>query len=68
MIKKGKKIKCETFKIWLIIEKRTEFTDGTDVFEDLDERTESAGEFSNLGDAEEQMNTIKEFYAGDFTK
>jgi hypothetical protein len=63
-----KKIKSETFKVWLVVEKRTEYSDGTEVFEDLPEPTESAGEFSTLEDTEEQINTIHEFYAGDFKK
>lgn len=59
----------ESFTVWMIIEKHTEFADGTEKYEDLKEsETRSGGRFSTLEEAEEQMEEIASEHQGDFTK
>ena len=58
----------KSYKVWMIIEEYIEHDDGTEEFRDMKEaETRSAGCFSTLEEAENQMNEIAMQYSGDFT-
>ena len=62
-----KKAVKKTYKIWMVIEERTEFDDGSEKFKDLKDNTQSAGNYDTLEEAEEVLGKISELYSGDFT-
>lgn len=67
--KQQPKVVKESYTIWMVIEKHTEFDNNTETHEDLkEEETRSCGTFSSVEEALEQMNDIAESYQGDFTE
>lgn len=59
-----KKIKKEEFKVWLIIEKHTEFEDGTKEHNDEEHINSSIGvaTYSNLLEAQAAIKRLSETY------
>lgn len=47
MAKKNKKVKKVTYKLWIQIEKRTEFEDGTDSYKDVNNEAGVAFSLTN---------------------
>lgn len=62
---KPKAIKKD-YKVWVVIEERTEFEDGSEEFKDLEDNTQSAGHFDSIEEAERQLSNINSNYEGDF--
>lgn len=62
---KSKVIKKD-YKVWVVIEERTEFEDGSEEFKDLKDNTQSAGHFDSIEEAERQLSNINSNYGGDF--
>jgi hypothetical protein len=61
-----KKIVKKSYTLWITIEEHTEYSDGTEKYRDMkDEDTRSVGRFSNLKDANEQMQTLGEIHMRD---
>jgi hypothetical protein len=61
-----KKIVKKSYTLWITIEEHTEYSDGTEKYRDMkDEETRSVGRFSNLKDADEQMQTLGEIHMRD---
>ena len=61
-----KKIVKKSYTLWITIEEHTEYSDGTSQYRDMkDEDTRSVGRFSNLKDANEQMQTLGEIHMRD---
>ena len=66
--KTNKKVKKESYKCWVVIEKRTEYDDGDELYKDLKDLDMPCGEFSTLDEAISNANEIDKQYSGDFTK
>jgi stress response protein YsnF len=63
-----KQVKRKTYKVWMVVEELTEFTDGTERFKDIEDHTRSVGRFDTIEEANNQMNEVANQYEGDFTK
>ncbi len=61
-----KKIIKKSYTLWITIEQHTEFSDGTEKYEDLkNDDTRSVGRFTKIKDAREQMQTLGDIHMGD---
>jgi len=65
---KHKVVVRKTFKLWVVIEQRTEYSNGEEVFEELEDNVQSAGHFDTIEEAEQQLSDIAQAYGGDFTE
>ena len=56
----------KSYKIWVVIEEQTTFSDGSEEFKDLEDNTQSGGHFDTLEEAESVLAEINANYEGDF--
>lgn len=61
-----KKVKKKSYTLWIKIEEHLEFEDGTEEYRDMEEEeTRSVGRFSNIEDANDQMDVLGDTHMRD---